>query len=294
MSDAPAAMTPAPSGLPANPGDGPTVRHSPVSSEASASRVNQQANAAGENLGEHSAAPEETAQVPGTTDPLAPAAESTGPATLETPPPGFLHIESGNKIVDQISQLLSNQQFEGAQDIINELMDTQELTLQSKADLVKGLGADVANLVISQLEASVAAVKEAGTKEGQRLKQVAMERFGGTDADAVWQGIQDFAKSPDSGMSQGERNVMNELLAAGGTKAELVINHLASIYEKSPQYTAAPQLMEGTAAGTTGFQPLSKAEYQQLIGPAIRESGEASPEVQALRNRRSVSISRGY
>jgi hypothetical protein len=121
-----------------------------------------------------------------------------------------------------------------------------------------------------------------------------MERFGGTDPDAVWQGIQDFAKSPEAGLSQGERNTMNELLQAGGYKAEMTISHLADKYEKSTQYSKVPQLMQGTAIGTSGFQPLSKAEYQQLIGPAIRESGEASTEVQTLRNRRSVSISRGY
>lgn len=273
-----------------------TIRHTPVSASASASKVNQQAVAAGENVNRTQTTADPEPAVPDpkvpATDPLATA--EPGPATLETPPPGFLHIESGNKVVDQVSQLLANQNFEGAQEIIAEIIDTQELTLTSKAALVAGLGADVANLVINQLETSVAAVKEAGTREGQRLKQVAMERFGGTDPEAVWEGIQEFARSSDAGLSQGERNTMNELLAAGGTKAELVINHLADKYEKSSKYTSVPYLMEGSAAGTVGFQPLSKAEYQQLIGPAIRENGEASTEVQALRNRRSISISRGY
>jgi hypothetical protein len=295
IAPAPAAMTPAPGGLPANPGNATTIRTSAVSADASASRVNQQAAAAGDALGGSAG----DAPVDGTTDPLAPATAApvqseTGPATLETAPPGFLHIESGNKIVDQVSQLLANQNFAGAQDIITEIMDTQELTLTSKAELVKGLGADVANLVISQLESSVATVKEAGAKEGARLKEIAMHRFGGNDPDAVWKGIQDFAKSPESGLTQGERNTMNELLNAGGYKAEMTISHLADKYEKSSSYARVPELMEGTAIGTVGFQPLSKAEYQQQIGPAIGEHGEASTVVQALRNRRAVSISRGH
>jgi hypothetical protein len=295
MSEAAVAMTPAPSGLPANPGQPSVMRTTPVSAAASASRVNQQAVAAGEVIGTGAG----DAPVDGSSDPLAtstaPAVQSdNGPATLETAPVGFLHIETGNKIVDQVSQLLTSQNFGNAQAIITEIMDTQELSLTSKAELVKGLGADVANLVISQLETSVATVKEAGAKEGARLKQIAMERFGGNDPDLVWQGIQDFAKSPASGLTQGERNTMNELLSAGGYKAEMTISHLADKYEKSSVYSRPAELLEGTAIGTSGFQPLSKAEYQSQIGPAIRESGEASKEVQALRNRRSVSISRGY
>jgi hypothetical protein len=290
MSEA-AAMTPAPSGLPANPSEPSVMRSTPVSAASSASLTNQQAQAAsGENV-------DAIPVVNGSTDPLVEGAvqSQAGPATLDASDQvGFLHIQTGNKVVDQVSELLTNQNFGNAQAIITEIMDTQALSLASKAELVKGLGADVANLVINQLETSVATVREAGQKEGARLKQVAMERFGGTDADQVWQGIQDFAKSPDAGLTQGERNTMNELLSAGGTKAELVISHLADRYEKSSQYSRVPELMEGTAIGTTGFQPLSKAEYQSQIGPAIRESGEASKEVQALRNRRSVSISRGY
>jgi hypothetical protein len=152
MSEATAApMTPAPSGLPANPGDSPTMRTTPVSASASASRVNQQATAAGENQ-----VPAGDQEVQGAADPLVPAGQApvqtdSGPATLDAAPVGFLHIETGNKVVDQVSQLLTNQNFEGAQAIVTEIMDTQELSLMSKAELVKGLGADVANLVISQL-----------------------------------------------------------------------------------------------------------------------------------------------
>lgn len=297
MSEANTSMKPAPAGLPPNPSGGaeqPTqqLSKSPVNSDSSSSKANQQATAAGEPTGLHGDNKPAETPPPSAAPPVA--QPQDGGISLTPTAPSFLHVETGNKTIDQVATLLSNQQFEGAQGIIQEMMETQELSLTSKADLVKGLGADVAALVINQLETSVASVKEAGQREGARLKQFAQERFGGADAESTWAGLQRFAQSPQAGLTQTDRKVFNELLAKGGTEAELVIDALASKYEKSTGYTKAPTLMEGTSANTSSFQPLNKADYQSQIGPAVGKYGEASQEVQALRQRRAISISRGY
>lgn len=254
---------------------------------SAASTANQAAAALGENTADPTAAATGAPPV----DPAAvvPPVDS-GPASLT---PTAVYTPSGNKTIDQVAQLLINSKFEGAQTIVNEVIQQQELSLASKATLVDELGIDIANLVISQLETSVAAVKADGAKEGARLKQIAMERFGGDDAEAVWEGLQRFAQSPQANLSQDDRKVMNRLLSEGGTAAEMVINSLADKYEKSTGYKNSPSLMSGTTSQPTGAATLTKKEYQREIGPAIAKYGESSREVTALRNRRALSISKG-
>ena len=288
----PEAIAATPAAVPTSSPGGPTPIDTPqtlsgtaTNAASAASAANQAATALGETTADPTAtagatAPETTPATPATGEPA-----SLTPSTAYTP--------SGNKTIDQVAQLLVNSKFDGAQAIVNEVVQQQELSLTSKATLVDELGIDIATLVISQLESSVAAVKADGAKEGARLKQVAMERFGGDDPEKVWEGLQRFAQSPQSGISSDEKNVMNRLLSEGGSAAEMVINTLADKYEKSTGYKNSPSLMTGTSASNTSFSALTKQEYQREIGPAIAKYGESSREVTALRNRRAISISKG-
>lgn len=290
MSDAPTAAPAAPAnvsqgGQPASPPS------SPVNAVSAASSANQQAAAAGEHQGlsnqdQAKALANEATQPQGV-----PGAEATpGEATL-SPPQAF--TPSGNSSIDQVTQLLMNQKFEGAQEVVNEVISNQELSLTSKAKLVDELGADIAGLVINQLETSVAVVKEAGAAEGKRLKEYAYEKFGGADPDNTWSEFQRYANSSDVGLSSTDKTSMNEMLSAGGLKAEMVIDTLFNKYKDSTGFVKQPSLMEGDKATQTGFQPMSKRDYQAEIGPAIVKFGESSQEVQSMRNRRAISISRG-
>ena len=148
-------------------------------------------------------------------------------------------------------------------------------------------------MVINQLESTVAATKAAGEAEGKRLKEYAFGKLGGQDADSTWAALQQHVKA-DSSLSQEDRKVMNELLGEGGLKAEMVIDTLVNRYSKSADYQRAPTLMQGDVPTQGGFQPMSKKDYQEQIGPAVVKYGESSQEVQALRNRRAISMSRGY
>lgn len=292
MTDAPPAAvqaaTPAPgsqtssAGMPAGPST------SPVNSASAASKANQQAAAAGENQGLTNQDQSQSV-VPPTQEGVAPEA-TPAPATLETP----RFTPSGNETIDQVTNLLVNKNFEGATDIISEVTGTQELSLASKAKLVDELGADVAGLVINQLESSVAAVKEAGAAEGKRLKDYAFKKFGGSNPEETWSGLQDFAKGQTANLSADDRIAMNEMLSAGGIKAELVIDSLYSKYKESDQYISRPALMQGDKTIQSNTQMLSKVEYQSQIGPAINKYGETSQEVASLRQRRSFSLAQGY
>ena len=149
-------------------------------------------------------------------------------------------------------------------------------------------------MVINQLENSVAAVKEAGAVEGKRLKDYAFNKFGGNNPEETWSGLQQFAQSQSSNLSSEDRSAMNEMLSAGGIKAELVIDSLYSKYKDSDQYIERPALMQGDQATQSNVSMLSKKDYQSQIGPAIAKFGESSQEVTALRQRRQFSLLRGY
>lgn len=291
MSDAPPAAvqsaTPAPgsqtatAGMPAGPSS------SPVNSASAASNANQAAAAAGENQGltNQDNAKESTNDQ----QTIAPQATDT-PATLDTP----RFQPSGNAHIDQVTNLLYNSQFEGSDAVINEVVTNQELSLTSKAKLVDKLGADVAALVINQLETSVAAVKEAGAVEGKRLKDYAFDKFGGANPEETWTGLQQFAQGQTANLSAEDRKSMNEMLSAGGIKAELVIDSLYSKYKSSDSYIERPTLMQGDKTIQSSMVLVSKKEYQDQIGPAIQKYGESSQEVQGLRQRRSFSLQKGY
>lgn len=258
---------------------------SAVNAASAASSANQQAAAAGESLGNDGQVPQ------------GPDASQAPPATQEaatlTPAATGLFAPSGDATIDQIGQLLANKQFAGAQDILNEVVSNQELSLQSKAKLVDEMGADVAGLIISTLDKSVADIKAKGAAEGARLKEYAFGKLGGDSADATWSRLQEHAQY-DQDMTAQDKQIMNEMLSAGGLKAEMVIDNLINKYTDSSDYRKDPNLMQGDMPTGGGFNMLSRQAYQEQIGPAISQYGENSQEVQALRQRRTISMSRGY
>lgn len=287
MSDAPPAAvqatTPVNAQKPATPGQPAGPSSSPVNATSAASKANQQAVAAGENHGL-------------TNQDNAPQTELSAPEAQAAPQlnTGERFKPSGNEHIDQVTNLLYNANFEGSDSIIDEVVSTQELSLTSKAQLVDKLGADVAQLVINQLETSVQQVREAGAAEGKRLKDYAFQKFGGADPEETWAGLQQFAQSQSANISSEDRKAMNEMLSAGGIKAELVIDSLFSKYKESGNYIERPVLMQGDKTTQSNVSMVSRKEYQEQIGPAINKYGESSQEVQSLRQRRQFSLLRGY
>jgi hypothetical protein len=275
-------------------GEQPTQKlgGSPVSAAAASSKANQQAAAAGEAQG-LSNTDNATPPTPDTPETQTSTDTQTTPEPASlTPKPRFEN--TGNQQIDQVASMLANSGLESADSLLNEVLTDKQLSLVSKAELVTEYGADVAKLIISQLENSVADMAKASEAEGQRLKDYTYKKIGGDNPDTTWAGLQEFAQSPAANLSADDKKVLNRMLSNGGLEAEMVIDSLLSKYQQNGGYTNPPNLMQGDTNYNSGFQPMSKAEYQREIGPAVVKYGESSQEVQALRNRRAISMSRGH
>ena len=204
-------------------------------------------------------------------------------------------FKSGNDSFDQVANLLADKGVANYSAILQEAADGS-VSLASKAALAETLGGPVAELVLKQLESEVASQKEAGSVEATRLKNKAAEVFGSPaeQADATWAALQNFAKSPESGLSEADLTVLSDMLEKGGVQGDMAVNDLASRYEKSQGFQKVPNLMSGDGQTQSGFEPLDKLNYQTAMRTAQQQFGEGSREVAALRERRTASIQRGF
>ena len=226
----------------------------------------------------------------------APAAEAPAELSLGEPSTKVQDkqvFQTGNEAFDQVAALLDSKEVPGYSDILVEAA-SGELSLASKAALVDSLGADVAGLVTKQLENEIASQKESGNAEATRLQDFVAEQLGMEKGDAAWTGLRDFVLSPESGYSDGDRTALNDMLAAGGKKAEWAIKEAIATFQKSQGFTKVPNLLAGDGPTQAGFQPLSKTEYVAEMRVAQSQFGEGSREVEALRNRRAASMQRGF
>ena len=246
--------------------DASAMSSTPVNAQAAASKANQQAAAAGEV---HGLTNRDQATANATTTSFTEGQQQ--PANLQQPPQQLnsgvpldpqqqqqmppAYTNTGNTAIDQVSNLLQNANFPGVGMMINEITQNHELSLLSKAKLVDELGADVAGLIINQLEGAVRTAKEDGEKEGQRLKEYAFQKLGGESAEATWELLQANVQA-DPNMSDADRKAMNDMLGAGGFKAELVIDSLVSRYAQSGG-TITPNLMQGNRGTASNFQAAS-------------------------------------
>jgi len=203
---------------------------------------------------------------------------------------------TGNKKIDAVGQLLADKGVPNADSIINEVVTDGEISLANHAALVDALGEAMAGIVLSQLEGEVTAVRDTATAERSRLMDYTAEAFGekAEDAAEVWQAVQDFAKSPEAGLSEADRAAMNQMLSQGGLQAELVIDKLKSKYYASNNYTQEADLLVGESTVNSSFEAIGKAAYTKQMSEVARDFGYDSPEAERLRAKRNESIQRGY
>lgn len=262
---------------------------SPVNAGASASATNQ-AKIAAEGI--QAASPTDPT---GEQTPASPA-----PPPQATPESVSLSAEvvafapTGNEAIDQVAKFLAGSGLSEVDGILQEISGDGVLSLENKAKILKELGPDLADLVISNLERAVTDVKVAGEAEGARLKEYALQLFGGSDPNAVWEGAKRFAMSPQSGLSPTDKTMMNEMLAAGGPKAEMVVRDLAYRYQRYEGYQNEGSLVQGDTGAAPLFQPVTRGAYQAEISELVKKYGESSREVQTLRQRRAQSIAKGF
>lgn len=234
------------------------------------------------------------------------AAAPVEPVAEEAPAPAELSLgepstkvqdkqvfQTGNDSFDQVAALLDSKGVPGYSDILVEAA-SGDLSLASKAALVDSLGAEVAGLVTKQLESEIASQRESGNAEAARLQDFVAESLGMEKGDAAWTGLRDFVLSEASGYTDADRTALNDMLAAGGVKAEWAIKEAIATFQKSQGFTQVPNLLSGDGPTQAGFQPLSKQDYVSEMRTAQSQFGEGSREVEALRNRRAASMQRGF
>lgn len=221
------------------------------------------------------------------------------PADPPVDPPKELNLdpveveETGDATLDKIGALLKEKNIQNANAMLKQIVKDGELDLGHKAELVEQLGEGTARLVIEQMEGVANAAKETAKQERVRLMEYAKEVFKEEDAEATWKAVQEFARSEASGFSDAELTDMNKMLQAGGLQAEMVIDRIATVYERSTGYTQEADLLNGDAPVTSGFTPIGSREYAEQVRELIGKYGEESQQVKALRAQRQRSQQMG-
>ena len=256
----------------------------PIVAEKHVDLSTQPQNAAAAASHQNQAEAHATAQAEAAPAPEA-APVPTGPAPTST----------GNVAFDQVAALMADKGVSNYSDILVEAANG-EISFASKAALVDSMGAPLAEMVMSQLNTEAAALTAANTAEATRLQNKAAEVFGFSEDRAadVWADIETFVKSEESGLSEADRAAMNNMLKAGGIQGDMVIADIAARFQKSQGFQKPANLLAGDGAPSTAFQPMTKQAYQAEMATAVKTFGYNSREAEALRNRRSASMQKGY
>lgn len=237
-----------------------------------------------------------------------PAAEQTPPkeaaAPAEAPTelsldgeaaPAITVPSTGYEEFDTVGKMLAEKGVATAPDIMENFLETGEISLADKAVIVDALGDTVAAMAFKQLESTAEGIIAEAKADTQKSMDYANEKFNGKDAQTTWDEIQAYVRSTESGFSEADLAEMNTMLAAGGLQAQLVIDKVHSVYSADSGNSIPGALLEGDSASTgLTFEPISRADYTAAMGKAVREHGEDSPQVRDLDRRRTLSMQRGY
>lgn len=218
------------------------------------------------------------------------AAPEAAPAPAAAPA-----TSTGNVAFDQVAALMADKGVANYSDILIEAAGG-EISFASKAALIESMGAPLAEMVMGQLNTEASNLQAANTAEATRLQNKAAEVFGFSEDRAadVWADIETFVKSPEAGLSEADRAAMNNMLKAGGIQGDMVIADIAARFQKSQGFQKPANLLAGDGAPSTAFVPMTKQAYQAEMATAVKTFGYNSREAEALRNRRSASMQKGY
>lgn len=217
--------------------------------------------------------------------PVIPAAEPVPAAPTGPTPTGVAEI-------DTVASVLSKA---GATDVnaaMAELLKDGAMSLTTKARLMSEGDPAVVQMAITQAEQHVTQVRAAKTAAGQAVREHAAKALGveASAADSVWQTVGAFFNS--GAFTAEEQASINKMLTSEDT-GRFAVNEIVTRMKNDPGFVQPATLISGGAPTATGFEPVSKADYLEQIGPAIHKYGEDSREVRALRARRMTTVKRG-
>lgn len=223
--------------------------------------------------------------VPATLDLTEPAADPKPEVTVE---------ETGYAEIDAVGNILAEKGVEEAQVILEEFLETGEVSLANKAKMIEALGEGVASMVLKQLDDTANALVNEAQKSTSESLDYANTLFNGADPKTTWKQIQDYVKTPEAGFSAEDRAQMNLMLEQGGLAAKLVFDKIHQVYTADKNVSVQGRLLEGDAASNAAtFEPISRMAYSQEMGKAVSTYGEDSPQVRELNRRRQLTMANG-
>jgi hypothetical protein len=217
------------------------------------------------------------------------------PAKLDLEPVVVKATVTGNKAFDDVASLLADKGVNGVDEMFKSIAANGEVALTDSAKIIAALGETVGNMVINSMVQETANIKTAASAKSQVTMDYAATKFGEPEKAAeVWTAIQEFAKSPESGLTPEDRKAMTKMLRAGGLQAEMVIDRLYSRFENADNYTQPADLVAGDSTSNAGFTPLSASDYSTELRGLVEKHGYESTQVEALQTRRLASKKAGY
>ena len=192
------------------------------------------------------------------------------PAPVPAPQPEY--TATGNKVLDAAAKVLLDKGLDPT--ALAQEIEQGGLSPQSKAAMDAALGADQSAILEATYVSETAKVKQSVQ---QKLDTV-HSAVGGQEE---WDAIVAWTQTPEAGLDEQAANDYNELLNAGGVKAQLAARALKEAYMSSPgfkeQNPTAVQ-PQGMVAPTPTVAPIARRQYVEERKKAVREGNAALVE----------------
>lgn len=202
--------------------------------------------------------------------------------------------ETGVEAFDAVGKMLAEKKVANAQEILDNFVETGEVSLAHKAAMIEALGEGVASMAFKQLEDTANAMIAEAKKDSNESLDYANKLFNGEDAQTTWNQIKEYIRTPEAGFSEADIDQMNSMLAQGGLAAKLVFDKIHAVYNADSNNSNPGQLLEGDAGVNGGtFEPISRLEYTSQMRKAVNEFGEESFQVKELNRRRTLTMRQG-
>ena len=241
------------------------------------------------------ATPPATTQAEAPTTPASPTPSiDAAPAPAAEPTPA---VTTGNKTLDGVADFYQKAGLDPVE-VANAVDADGSISIEAMQALIKEHGDSIAGLIVEQTKTAITKEKAAKAAHETQIHNEAANAFGlaETEGAVVWKQVQEWARSPEAGITDADRAAINQMLEAGGAQARFAIERLANALKASPQYVQPAKLEPGDGANPPGqFEPLSKQGYAEERRKLDREGhGDESQAVRALHQRRLKSAKAGY
>jgi len=225
------------------------------------------------------------------TEEQSPNQEAQTEETTKTEPAKF-----DKKTAEQVEDFLLSAGLD-SKEVAQAVTENDGVTPEILAALVKEHGEAVANLIAEKLDGLNTSFKDSRQAEDNAIFDAMKDAFPDeTDApEKIWADLAGWAKTEESGITQGERDAINGMLQTGGETAGFAVKLLLDTFKGSEQFTQQPKLITGDGLSDEhGVKSISKQDYS-MERRKLEKAGhrEGSDELRKLDARRQKALSRG-